>query len=267
MVKLVVKKRRKAPAQAREPRSPSPWERFLGWCVHGYTGLGLVLAGMIAVLLVRGGANSFRWSFLLMAIATAVDATDGTLARKVRIKEVVPGFDGRRLDDLIDFLNYTFLPLLLVWRAQILPAGQEAWLFVPLVASAYGFCQVQVKTDDGFFLGFPSLWNVVAFYLYALSVAGWPALGIVLVLAVLTFVPTRHLYPSMPGLLNRVTTIAGVVWMPLACWVVWTLPSTDDTPVSPSTWWLAIVSLLYPIYYLGASWIVSIRHWTKKHLV
>jgi phosphatidylcholine synthase len=266
MVKLVVKKRRKAAVQAREPRPPSAWERFLGWCVHGYTGLGLILAGVIAVLLVRGGANSFRWSFLLMVIATAVDATDGTLARKVRIKEVVPGFDGRRLDDIIDFLNYTFLPLLLVWRAQILPPGQEAWLFVPLVASAYGFCQVQVKTDDGFFLGFPSLWNVVAFYLYALSVPGWAALAIVILLAVLTFVPSRHLYPSQPGLLNRLTTIAGAIWTPLACWVAWTLPSTDDTPVSLSTWRLALVSLLYPIYYLGASWIVSIRHWSKKRL-
>ena len=69
-----------------------------------------------------------------MAIATIVDSTDGTLARKVRIKEVVPGFDGRRLDDIVDFLNYTFLPLLLIWRAGILPPGQEAWL----VPAAFG---------------------------------------------------------------------------------------------------------------------------------
>ena len=103
-----------------------------------------------------------------MAAATIVDSTDGFLARKVRIKEVVPSFDGRRLDDLVDFLNYTFLPLLLIWRAGILPPGQEPWLFLPLLASAYGFCQVQAKTDDGYFLGFPSLWNVVALYLYML---------------------------------------------------------------------------------------------------
>ena len=103
-----------------------------------------------------------------MAAATIVDSTDGSLARKVRIKEVVPGFDGRRLDDIVDFLTYTFLPLLLIWRAEILPSGQEAWLFLPLLASAYGFCQVQAKTDDGYFLGFPSLWNLVALYLYVL---------------------------------------------------------------------------------------------------
>ena len=77
------------------------------------------------MLLVRGGPASFRWSFLLMALATIVDSTDGTLARRVRIKEVVPGFDGRRLDDIIDFLNYTFLPMLLIWRAELLPPGRR----------------------------------------------------------------------------------------------------------------------------------------------
>ena len=112
-----------------------------------------------------------------MAAATIVDSTDGSLARKVRIKEVVPSFDGRRLDDIVDFLTYTFLPLLLIWRAGILPPGQEAWLFLPLLASAYGFCQVQAKTDDGYFLGFPSLWNVVALYLYMLPFGPWLGLA------------------------------------------------------------------------------------------
>ncbi len=100
-------------------------EQFLGWCVHGYTALGLVAAGLIAVLLVRGDADAFRWSFLLMAAATIVDSTDGTLARKVRIKEVVPGFDGRRLDDIVDFLTYTFLPLALDLARGFFPAGRR----------------------------------------------------------------------------------------------------------------------------------------------
>src|SRR5919201_1935110 len=95
----------------------------------------------------------------------------------------------------IDFLTYAALPLLLLWRAQVLPAGQEGWLLVPLLASAYGFCQVSAKTDDGFFLGFPSYWNLVAFYLYALRPPDAVALGLLLGFAVLTFVPSRYLYP------------------------------------------------------------------------
>jgi phosphatidylcholine synthase len=221
----------------------------------------LVAAGLIAILLVRGGPDSFRWAFLLMVIATVVDSTDGLLARRVRIKEAVPSFDGRRLDDIVDFLNYTFLPLLLVWRAQILPGGQEAWLFLPLLASAYGFCQVQAKTDDGYFLGFPSLWNFVALYLYALPLGGWASLAIVVLLALLTFVPVRHLYPSQGGRLNRVVIMLGIPWAVLFVWVIWSLPHGGRTTLDETTLRLAWISLVYPLSYLGVSWWISVVHW------
>ncbi len=144
-------------------------KKFLAWCVHFYTALGLVAAGGIAVAILDGTPTSFRMAFLLMLVATIIDATDGTLARLVKVKEVLPKFDGRRLDDLIDFQTYTSLPLLLIWRAGLVPEGEDFWLLFPLLASAYGFCQVSAKTEDGYFLGFPSYWNIVAFYLYVLN--------------------------------------------------------------------------------------------------
>ena len=139
--------------------------------------MGLVIAGAIAHLLVGDHPERFRFAFLLMGLAVAIDSTDGWLARRARVKEVLPEFDGRRLDDIVDFLNYTFLPLLLVYQARVLPEAQSAWLLVPLVASAYGFCQSSAKTEDGFFLGFPSYWNLVAFYLYVLHYHAWPLPG------------------------------------------------------------------------------------------
>jgi phosphatidylcholine synthase len=248
-----------------EARTSRLIQQILGWCVHGYTALGLVAAAAIAVLLVRGGADAYRWSFLLMIVATFVDSTDGAMARRVRIKEAVPSFDGRRLDDLVDFLNYTCLPLLLVWRARILPEGYAGWLLLPLLASAYGFCQVEAKTNDGYFLGFPSLWNAVALYLYVLPIGSWSALAVVIVLAVLTFVPTRHLYPSQPGSLNRAAIVLGGVWALLVGWIVWNLPQGSETRVTDWTERLAYVSLFYPVFYLGASWTISLLYW-KKHL-
>jgi phosphatidylcholine synthase len=262
MIKMKLSRPRKPP-RPREVGPPRALDRFLGWCVHGYTALGLVAAGLIAVLLVHGGPAAFRWSFLLMAAATFVDSTDGVLARRVRIKEVVPGFDGRRLDDLTDFLNYTFLPLLLVWRAQILPTGQEAWLFLPLLASAYGFCQVKAKTDDGFFLGFPSFWNIVALYLYALPLGGWISLAVVIVLAVLTFVPARHLYPSQPGRLNQVGLLLGIPWAILSSWLIWSLPEHAPVQLDATTLRLAWISLAYPLFYLGTSWWISLDGWLR----
>ncbi len=257
---LNLKKRRRG-KKARRPAGSL--QRFLGWCVHGYTALGLVAAALIAALIIHGGPDAFRWSFLLMAAATIVDSTDGTLARRVRIKEAVPSFDGRRLDDIIDFLTYTFLPLLLIYRAQILPEGWEGWLIFPALASVYGFCQVEAKTPDGYFLGFPSLWNVVAFYLYALPLGPWISLGIVLLLAILTFVPTRHLYPSMPGLLNRATTFLSIPWTILVFILFWRLPRGTDRSLDPETLRLTYLSLYYPAYYLGVSWAISIAYWSK----
>ena len=171
--------------------------KTLAWCVHGYTALGLVAAAGIAVAIFDGKPEAFRFAFVLMLVATIVDATDGTLARAAKVKEVLPQFDGRRLDDLIDFQTFTSLPLLLIWRADLLQGESPAWLLAPLIASAYGFCQTTAKTDDGYFLGFPSYWNIVAFYLYVLQpLEAWFTIGLLLFFAFMTFVPARAPLPD-----------------------------------------------------------------------
>jgi phosphatidylcholine synthase len=245
------------PGRVDATADPGRLARFLAWGVHLYTALGLVLAAMIAVLIIRGGDGDFRWAFVWMAVATIVDATDGTLARLVGVKRVLPQFDGRKLDDITDFLTYTFLPLLLVWRAGLLPEGREGWLLVPLLASAYGFCQAEAKTDDGYFLGFPSLWNVVAFYLYVLHLPGGLASAVLIALGLLTFVPSRYLYPSQPGALNVLSTLLGVAWAGLIGWILWRWTAVGEGTMRP----LVLVSLLYPAFYLAASWAVTIRLW------
>jgi phosphatidylcholine synthase len=242
-------------AEPQPPRSLTC--QVLAWGVHCYTALGLLTAAGMAVLIVRGGDEAFRGAFVLMVVATLIDATDGTLARRVQVKRVLPGFDGRRLDDLIDFLTFTSLPLLLVWRAELLPAGAEVCLLLALLASAYGFCQVEAKTPDGYFLGFPSYWNIVAFYLYTLQpMPGWLAVTLVVVPALLTFVPSRYLYPSQRGWLNLLTNMLGVPWLGLLGAVLWYWPTDRER-----AWWLALVSLYYPAYYLLVSWGISVILW------
>lgn len=252
---------------AKDPSAPAtygPAVKLQAWLVHFYTSLGLVLAGCIVALLVRGDHDAFWWSFVLMIVATLVDATDGTMARRVGVKKVLPNFDGRKLDDITDFLTYTFLPLFLIWRAGILPESLAPWLFLPLLASAYGFCQVDVKTDDGYFLGFPSLWNVVAFYIYALHPPVAVSLGALIVLGLMTFVPSRYLYPSsQPGRLNWWSNVLSVVWVVVLAAVLWSMPAGKDPSTSTLAWTLAMVSLFYPIFYMGASWIVTVRHWLQ----
>ena len=227
-------------------------EKFLAWGVHLYTATGLLVAAGIAVLVVRGGDDAFRSALVLMMVATFIDSTDGWLARRARVKEVVPSFDGRRLDDLVDFHTYTTLPLLLIWRAEILPAGQSWWLLLPLMASAYGFSQVNAKTDDGFFLGFPSYWNAVAFYLYMLRLPHWLALTLIVVLSILTFVPSRYLYPSQRTPFSRLTIVLASIWSLLLVLILARVPN------DPRAW--AIASLGFPVYYMIVSWALTLQH-------
>lgn len=234
-------------------------EQLRAWAVHAYTALGLVVAALITYFLVGESPERFRLAFFLMLLATAIDATDGFFARRARVKEVLPGFDGRRLDDIIDFLNYTFLPMLLLYEASILPGAMSAWLIVPLVASAYGFCQSNAKTEDGFFLGFPSYWNLVAFYLYHLAPPPWVTVVLLIVFSVLTFIPILYLYPTQPGRLNRATGLLGAGWCLILIAILWgskPFPSHIDSSSTPL---LLGVSLLYPAFYLAASLLVTGR--------
>ena len=261
----------RGPAHLRQkrPRENDPIVRLVAWSVHLYTALGLVAAALIAVLLVRGGPDAFRWSFILMMAATLIDATDGTMARRVGVKKVLPNFDGRKLDDLTDFLTYTFLPLLLVWRAGVLPTGWDSVLLLPLVASAYGFCQIEAKTDDGYFLGFPSLWNVVAFYLYVLHLPGWLAVLSVVILSLLTFVPSRYLYPSQPGRLNALCNLLGVVWTCSIAWLLLLLPAgryPEGDTLPTAARYLALGSLSYPAFYMATSWAITLKRWRRARV-
>lgn len=233
----------------------SPLRRALGWGVHAYTALGLPIAAVITALLVEPTRtpDTYRWCFLLMVAAVIVDGTDGTLARAVRIKEAVPEFDGRRLDDLVDFLLYTCLPLLLIDRAGVLPTSDRWAIIVVLVASAYGFCQTDIKTADGAFLGFPSYWNVAAYYLVALGGEGRFATGLLLFFAVLTFVPSRYPYPTQPGRMNRLLLVLSVPWAVLML-IDLLQPWAADRSL-----WAAWASFAYPALYLLVAWVGSIR--------
>jgi phosphatidylcholine synthase len=267
MVRLMKEKTARSPKRPKKDRSippaVTPVTQARAWGVHLFTGMGLVVAALMAVLLVKGGAGAYRGVFALMVIGTLIDAVDGTLARRAHVKTVLPNFDGRKLDDITDFLTYTFLPLMLIWRAGLLPGGTEAFLLLPLLASAYGFCQVEAKTADGYFLGFPSLWNVVALYLYYLHLPGPIALTIVIVLALMTFVPSRYLYPTQPGRFNAFSNVLGAVWTCLLVYVIWRDPA-GPTGLDATTRRLVLISLFHPAFYMIASWAITLNQWARR---
>jgi phosphatidylcholine synthase len=233
-------------------------KQLFAWLAHLYTALGLICAAGMAALIVRGGDESFRRAFFLMMLATAIDATDGWLARRARVKETLPGFDGGALDNLIDFQTYTTLPLLLIWRARVLPEDLGWLLLLPLLASAYGFSQVNVKTADGFFLGFPSYWNIVAFYLFTLHPAVWVSIALIVICSILTFVPTPYLYATRRGPFSKTINVGSAIWF-VALGVVLFGPE-------PQRRTSAILSLAYPVMYLALSAFVAVDRWSPRRM-
>lgn len=228
--------------------------RILSWCVHAYTTLGLVLAALMAVLIVQGSEEQLQTVLLLVLVSLAIDSTDGWFARKFRVEEHVPEIDGRRLDDIIDFHTYTSLPLLLIWRDGLLSGGSAWLLLVPLVAGIYGFSQKEAKTEDHYFLGFPSYWNVIALYLVLLQPEPTVVLATVLLFSVLTFIPSKYLHTSHPGKLSTPTNVLGTIWGLLMLAIVTGRLETE-------AWILA--SLAFPLYYLAASWTVTLTQWRR----
>ena len=131
--------------------------------VHVYTASGMVLALLMVHFSYEGDVEAVLWLFLA---AMVVDGTDGLLARRLHVKTVVPNFDGALLDNIVDYITYAFAPMVLLWANGYLPDGAAGGVVaaIPLLASCYQFCRTDAKTEDHFFLGFPSYWNVVAFY-------------------------------------------------------------------------------------------------------
>ena len=219
------------------------------WLVHLYTALGAVI-GLYAILAID--EQNFRLAFFLMSATVVIDATDGALARAARVKEVIPWFDGSLLDNLVDYLNYVIVPSLLILRAQLLPEQDALWLAaLPVVSSAYGFCQRDAKTADHFFLGFPSYWNIVCFYLYALKTPLWINAFSLIVLSILVFVPLRFIYPSRSPRFRFQTNFLGGIWGASVLYLIFQVPNVPTK--------LVLASLLFPAYYTILSLWLELR--------
>jgi phosphatidylcholine synthase len=218
-----------------------PRRRTLAWGVHALTASGAAV-GLAALLETARGHP--RVALVCMLVALAIDSVDGTLARRADVERVVPRIDGRRLDDIVDYLNYVIVPVFfLAWQGQIAPLGLAA---APVLASAYGFSQTAAKTDDGYFLGFPSYWNVVALYAFLLDASATVTSVFLVALSIGVFVPLKYLYPSHMTEWRRVTNAGAVVWIVLVAALLF-------FPGLPGHAALAWATLAYPLGYLALS--------------
>jgi len=226
------------------------WQRrCLGWLIHAFTASG-AFVGLLALYAIY--QQEYLSAFWLMVMAIIIDAVDGLFARIVRIKEAVPQINGELLDNIVDFFNYTLVPAFFLLVTPLLP---DHWRWVCVMAitfsSAYQFTQVDAKTQDHFFKGFPSYWNIVVFYLFFWQMNIWVNMVILLTLAFLSFVPIKYVYPSRLDylthnkLLRLGMLLATVLWGVATAGLLWVYPESNKALVS--------ISMSYLILYVGIS--------------
>lgn len=227
----------------------SKGRRLCGWLIHGFTASGAIV-GVLSLDAIFH--QQIVHAFWLMIAAIFIDAVDGLFARMIKIKTAVPEINGELLDNIVDFLNYTIVPAFFLLESDILPAE---WCLLSVIAiilsSAYQFTQVDAKTDDHFFKGFPSYWNIVVFYLFFWQMNPWINMSILLSLSILSFVPIKYVYPSRMDYLSHNVMLrfsmllATIVWGLVTAALLWIYPETNLG--------LVLVSMAYLVIYVGIS--------------
>lgn len=187
-----------------------PARKIAGIAVHILTASGAV-CGLIA--LHHAAAQDWAAAFLWLGAAAVVDALDGPIARKISIEQVLPRFSGARLDLVVDYLNYCAVPAYIVMESG--RAGEGGGLLagaIIVLSSLFHFADLQSKTEDGFFVGFPAIWNAVCLYFFVFDTGPSLTLGVIIVLATLTLVPVKWIHPFRVARRRFPTVIVVLIW-------------------------------------------------------
>ena len=196
-----------------------PGRRLAAAAVHTFTATG-ILCALLAVLAVL--ENTYAVAFAWLGLAFLIDGIDGTFARMVDVGRNLPRFSGERLDQIVDYVTYVFVPVLALLKAGILVGGLGLGLaFLILMSSLYHFADNDNKSEDHCFVGFPAIWNIVAFYLFAFPLPVWASALVVLVCGGLTFVPLRWLHPVRVKRHMELNIAASVLWLAAAGVTLW----------------------------------------------
>lgn len=207
-----------------------PYAEIRAFSVHMLTASGSFFAflGVVAASEMRF-VDMWWW----LGLALFIDGIDGPIARKVRVREVLPNWSGDMLDNIIDYVTYVLLPAFALYKSGMIG---EPWSFVAagliVVSSAIYYADMGMKTDEYFFSGFPVVWNMVIFTLFVIQPSATTAMIIVVVSVFLTFLPINFLHPVRVKRLRPLNLAIFFLWCGLSgyalllhfaspAWLVW----------------------------------------------
>jgi phosphatidylcholine synthase len=190
---------------------------------------------VVCALLATQAALAGMWErvFAWLAVALLIDGVDGAMARLAHVQTRLPRFSGERLDLVVDYVTYVFVPTLALHQAGYLQGISGLVLAAAiLLSSLFHFADTESKTEDHYFVGFPAIWNVVAFYIFALQPPAWLTSALVALLVFLTFVPLKWAHPLRTRTLLPVTLAVAAVWCVAALFTLWRgFPATHAVKV------------------------------------
>ncbi len=161
--------------------------------VHFLTGSGIIFSFLALISVLEGFKLQ---TFMFLGIALIIDTIDGTLARKYKTEIIFPNIDGKTLDTIIDYINYIFIPCIMLYKFNYLPQGFT--IVIPIIIlciSLYSYVNSQLIDTSFSYVGFPSIWNIVVLYLEILSFNQWINLLIILSFIFLKFLPFKVIHP------------------------------------------------------------------------
>ena len=214
------------------------------WLVHAFTASGIVL-GFLALLAILEGDKLMV--FLLLGVALLIDGIDGTLARRAKVTEVTPQFDGATLDNVIDYFNYVAVPAMMIYWFHFVPEGfATAAAAAVMATSLYTFANLGMKSHDYYFVGFPALWNLVVLYFHVLQTGPWTNLTVIVICCVLTFVPWKYVHPFRVKDWRAWTIPITVLWAATSFRLVLIDPGDHRArEASPLIFWLWVGASVY----------------------
>jgi phosphatidylcholine synthase len=211
--------------------------------VHVFTASGIVAALFATRAMLAG---RYEEVFMWLGLALFIDGIDGTFARITKVWERLPRFSGEQLDLVIDYVTYVFIPALLLLQAGYL-TGWSGWFLASLIllSSLFHFSDTESKTEDKCFVGFPAVWNIVAFYVFALELSVVGTAMLVLACVALTFVPLKWVHPMRVVAAWPATALATLGFTVASFAIV-----LQGFPAAP---WAKVVLVLVALYVLGLS--------------
>ena len=231
------------------------------YAVHLFTASGLILSFLSLLAVING---RFMEAFMYNGAAVLIDSFDGILARHADVKKYASQIDGALMDNIIDFITFTLMPALFFVYAPLMLSENIKIVTVSalLLSSIFQFSNTNAKTKDHFFLGFPSYWNVAALYLWVWQLPGSMNAIIIWLLAFLSFVPIKFIYPSRLDFFSNKVWLRQTFFVATIMWGIATFAMLVLYPNIPV--WLNGYVIAYMLWYTLVSLQKTFSHRSKN---